>query len=68
MTVKLTAEYKKVTENEVYDFYIYHVHTTWYVYAVRKNDNELGSMAGFTTKKVAVHCAHTWAEWMHGIN
>ena len=60
----LTDGYIKITSNTENDFYIRKVNNEWYTYAMIKGTDVNTTMAGFTTKKSAKHCAEVWATWM----
>lgn len=59
----LADGYIKVAENEVNDFYIRKCGKDWYTYTMIKDTDINTTMAGFTTKKAAKHCAEVWATW-----
>ena len=61
----LTDGYIKITSNEDYDFYVRKsTNKNWYTYAILRGTDVQSTMAGFNTKKSAIHCAETWATWM----
>lgn len=67
LTMKaITSNCTLITSNARFDFYVEKVHNgrDWYTLAFVKGTEVLDSMAGFSTKKVAVECAHSWAEHM----
>ena len=64
-----TINYIAICSNDNYDFYVAKLgDRRWFTYAWRKG-TPAGScsanvMAGFTTKRVAVECAHCWQGWV----
>lgn len=61
----LADGYKKIAENDKNDFYIKKIGTgNWFTYCMEKGTNINTTMAGFTTKKSATHCAEVWSGWM----
>ena len=60
----LADGYIKIAENEVNDFYIRKCgNSQWYTYTMIKGTDVNTTMAGFSTKKAAKHCAEVWATW-----
>lgn len=56
---------KLITSNDKYDFYVSSkLGNSFYCFAVIKDTDQRHTMAGFSTKKQAIHCANTWAGWM----
>ena len=55
-----------VGSNNTKDFYIMHCDREWYVEAFPKGtqDHTRKTMAGFSTKKVALECVESWKGWM----
>lgn len=55
-----------VDSNDTKDFYIMHCDRVWYVEAFPKGtvDHTHKTIAGFSTKKVALECVESWKGWM----
>lgn len=55
-----------VDSNDTKDFYIMHCDREWYVEAFPKGtqDHTRKTIAGFSTKKVALECVESWKGWM----
>ena len=64
MERNLNDGYVLITSNATFDFYLKKVRTTWYTHAIYKGTNIEDCMAGYNTKKAAVHGINCWAEWM----
>lgn len=56
----------KVDSTDKHDYYIMHCDRVWYVEAFPKNtlDHSHKTMAGFSTKRVALECVESWKGWI----
>ena len=55
-----------VDSNDTKDFYIMHCDRVWYVEAFPKGtvDPTRKTIAGFSSKKVALECVECWKTWV----
>ena len=58
-------DYTLIAQNEKYDFYVSKkkLGKDWNTEAWSKGTNTSLVMAGFSTKKMAIKAANSWAEW-----
>lgn len=64
----MTINFTLIDSNDILNFYIAKLPSGWFAFACEKDrdpqDPEGRSMAGFSTKKVAVAACHNWAQRM----